>query len=88
MPFSTDLNVFLPGHAPKLQDPVSVVDLLHSAPPYAAGVYTCLVRILVPPPHVAEHVDHSPKSPHSQLTASTYENNRANNNNVLLETYS
>ena len=65
----------LPGHASELQIPVSVSEPVHGAPPFAAGIASGLVRVLVPPPQVTEQVDHLPYSPHSQSTALTYEKN-------------
>jgi hypothetical protein len=56
-----------------LQDPDSVAEPVHAAPPLDAGVASGLVRVLVPPPHVAEQVDHLPYSPHTQSAPSTYE---------------
>ena len=70
------LHHFLPGHARELQASVSVAEPLQGAPPFSAGVVSVLVRVLVPPPHVAEQVDHSPYSPHTQSTTSIYENKR------------
>jgi hypothetical protein len=80
-------NVLLPGNASELQVSVSVAEPLHAPPYFSAGVAACLVRVLVPPTHVAEQVDHSPYSPHTQSMGSTYENNRTHSNNVLSETY-
>ena len=77
-------NVLLPAHASDLQVSVFVAEPLHGAPPFAAGVASVLVLVLVPPPHVAEHVDHSAYLPHTQSTASTYENNHIDDNNVVL----
>ena len=66
------INILLPGHASELQDSVSVAEPLHAAPPCAAAISSGLVRVLEPPPHVAEQVDHPPYAPHTQST--TYEN--------------
>ena len=63
------MNIFLPGHAPGLHCSVSVAKPLHGAPPFDAGVASGLVRVLVPTPHVAEQVDHSPYSSHMQSTS-------------------
>ena len=68
--------ILLPGHALELQVAVSVAEPGHGLPPFEAGVATVLVRVLVPPPHVAEQVDHTPYSPHAQSTATTSENKR------------
>ena len=62
-------NIFLPGHASGLHCPVSVAEPEHGAPPFDAGVASGLVRVLVPPPQVAEQEDHSPYSPHTQSTS-------------------
>ena len=64
--FGISLNIFLPGHASVLHCPVSVAEPVHGAPPFDAGVASGLVLVFVPPPHVAEQVDHSPYSPHMQ----------------------
>ncbi len=56
-----------------LQASVAVAEPLHVAPPFAAGVASGLVRVLVPPSHVAEQSDHLPYSSHAQSTASTCE---------------
>ena len=64
--FGTSFNIYLPGHTSRLHCPVSVAEPLHGAPPFDAGVASGLVRVLVPPPQVAEQVDHSPYSPHMQ----------------------
>lgn len=61
----------VPEHALELQVPVSVAEQGHGLPPLDAGVATVLVRVLVPPPHLAEQVDHTPYSPHAQSTATT-----------------
>ena len=54
-----------------LQASVSVPEPPHSVPPFAAGISSVIVRVLVPSPHVAEQADHSPYWPHTQST--TYE---------------
>ena len=71
--FDTAFKILLPGHPAELQDSVSVAEPLHSAPPFTAEISSALVRVLEPPPHVAEQVDHSPYAPHTQST--TNENN-------------
>ena len=65
-----------------MQVPTSVAEPVHGLPPFDAGVAIDLVRVLVPPPHVAEQVDHTPYAPHAQSTATTYENKRFINNNI------
>ena len=87
-----DFNILLPGHAKLLHSlpsvVVSVAEPVHGEPPFDAGIASTLVRVVVPPPHVAEHVDQSPYSPHTQsTTASTYENKCAKNNNIAIKTY-
>ena len=67
--FGTSSNIYLPGHTSRLHCPVSVAEPLHAAPPFDAGVASGLVRVLVPPPQVAEHVDHSTYAPHMQSTS-------------------
>ena len=52
---------------------------MQAAPPFAFGVATVLVRVIVPPPQVAEQSVHSLKSLHLQSTA-TYDHNDTNNN--------
>jgi hypothetical protein len=69
-----------------LQGSVSVAKPLHGAPPLDAVIASALVRVLLPPPHVAEHGDHSSYLPHTQSTASTYENKRTKNNNITMIT--
>ena len=71
--FCVDFKISLPGHVSVLQVSVSVAEPLHATPPYAAGVASGLVRVLVPSSHVAEQADHSPYSPHTQLMGSAYE---------------
>ena len=66
--FGISLNILPPGHAALLQASASVLEPLHSAPPFAAGSSSVLVRVLVPSPHVVEQADHSPYSPHTQST--------------------
>ena len=51
-----------------LQATVSVPEPLHSTPPFAAGICSVLVRVLVPSPHVTEQADHVPYAPHTQST--------------------
>ena len=68
-------NILIPGHASVLQVSVCVEEPLHGVPPFAAGVASGLVRVLLPPSHLAEQVDHSPYSPHTQSAASTHEKN-------------
>jgi hypothetical protein len=85
--FGKTFNILLPGHSSGLQGPVSVAEPIHGAPPLDAVIASALVRSLLPPPHVAEQGDHSSYSPHTQSTASTYENKRTNNNNITMETY-
>ena len=63
------LNIFLPGHASGLHCPVSVAEPVHGAPPFDAVVASVLFLVFVPPPQVAEQVDHSPYSPHMQSTS-------------------
>ena len=77
----------LPGHAAELHFSIFVAEPVHAAPPFAAGVATCLVRFLVPPPHETEQEDHPPYAPHWQSTALAYENKRGNNINIILKIY-
>ena len=71
------------GHSWVSQYSVSVASPVHSSPPFSEGIDTTLVRVLVPPPHEAEHSDHSPKSSHAQLTT-TYDSNSKNNNETTI----
>ena len=64
--------MLLPGQFSGLHVSVSVAEPLHDAPPLAAGVVSDLVRVLVPAPHVAVQLDHSPYSPHMQSITSIY----------------
>ena len=52
---------FLPGHALVLQFSIEIDSALHSFPPLAALIFTSLVLVLSPPPHVFEHspISHS-----------------------------
>ena len=47
---------FIPGHTWMLQPSWIEAGPLHSSPPYAAKTFSVLVLVLVPSPHVAEHV--------------------------------
>ena len=49
-------KVFIPGHIWMLQLSWIEAGPLHSSPPYAAKTFSVLVLVLVPSPHVAEHV--------------------------------
>ncbi len=54
-----------------MQDSICSADPVHGEPPLAATIASDLMRVLIPSTSsqdVAEQVDHSPYSPHMQLT--------------------
>ena len=58
-----------PGQGLRLQVWVSVLWPWHSSPPFwGAGLSHSLTLLLSPPPQPAEHIDHSPNSPHPPST--------------------
>ena len=64
-----DWSLILPGQRWALQSCVSLLSPRQSSPPYAgAGLLQVLVLVWVPPPHSAEHCDHSPNSLHPPST--------------------
>ena len=61
---------FLPGHGDSLQNRLSSLVPLHSAPPFAASSIMILLRCWTPPPHGSEQWPHMVHCPHLQSTKS------------------